>query len=257
MPKAPKEQNQNDPAQGAPFPDIDFDDTGLEQPGNGPTDNKTVTVDWAAKYAELEGRLNSLQEERNLLLAKPLVNVPPQPPQPMSFDGLPDAALDQVAHDRALVERLNEHNRAVAAFEAQVQGQGQSREQRYDAIWDDFSVEYEDYAEDQSKAEFAASKVLARAQKKGIDIDNYALNHTAKFMKDVAAEMDSIFGAPNGETAPNMDINPKQAPRARASRTDGMLGGGEGGNKPAKATAGNPNDMGQVIRKFQLDYGFH
>lgn len=233
------------------LPDLEFDESTLAE-GNGGAKagpNPELTA-LQTEIAALQADLKKQQEANMALMAMPVATVAPTAPKDVSYEGLPDATMDPDGFGKELARRIEAnqaekqtYNQAISQTEAQ-------RNNKLQALWEDFTIQHGDYAEDPDQVEFAVTKVLKRANQRGIDPDRYMFGHTDTFMGDVVKEIDALRGGA-GE-----DPEPKPSRKARTNRTDGMLGGIEGGGKPSKA-APALSDMYEDIRKFQRTSGFY
>jgi hypothetical protein len=124
---------------------------------------------------------------------------------------------------------------------------------RVDALWEEFAEEYEDYAEHQDRVEFAATKVVQRASKKGVNLDAYMFTTSDQFFQDVTREMDKTFPKPVKEEPKLEQKGPEDGEELR---TGGIFGGAESGGKPAAGAKDDGGDLLTDLQDLQKASGF-
>lgn len=198
---------------------------------------------------ELSKQLEQMRQANMTLMMKPEVKAPaftmPTPkPEP-----LPDLMEDPDGYAKALESQITARLEArMTATQAKATADTQAATQ-YNDLWDDFKASHKDYSDDFKKVQYAANQVAASLSKQGMDVEKYMFTYRTKFMDDVTHEMDSIFGSPEDKR------KRAEAEAQEASRTDGMFGGMDTGNKSEAALA--PDNAFSDIRKWQEETGFH
>lgn len=253
--------------------------SGREEDAPGPRDTLTAQVDVAdllRQVAEMKQQLEQSQRIDTTLMTTQ-VEVRPEPPKPVSYEGLPDPVVDPVAYARGIEQRIVQNINQQRDYEQGQQRSAVTREQKFQAIWDDFSDRYEDIALEPKKLEFAVKSVVDSAKARGIDLDRYMFGARERFMSDVAKEFEQTFGREEQEEdtpAPRKRGRPRNEDRTPPRRNlrvvndrdtddDGRTGGIFGGNESGGArtqTQSDPNsksaDMIRDLHDMQRKSGF-
>ncbi len=195
---------------------------------------------------ELSKQLESMRQTNLTLMMKP--DAPKLFTAPAAPEALPDLMEDPDAYAKALERQITARVEArMTATQAKADAE-RSATSQYNDLWDDFKGAHKEYAGDSRKVQFAANQVVANLAKQGMDVEKYMFTYRQKFMADVVLEMDSIFGKPGEKTpVPGEELDP--------SRTGGMFGGADSGNKVEAPMA--PDNAFADIRKWQEETGFH
>lgn len=236
-------------------------DAGRKAKGTGEGENPDMKA-MMAQITALGKQVESLQGAQMAMLSVPSVpQVAPQPKEAPKVDltGLPDQITDPQGYEKALNERISavisaklEH--LSAAQQAQASRQKQ-HDDRIAALWDDFGERYSDLAMHPDIIEVAATKVITKARKRGLDVDRYMFGPGSSFLDDVAREMKTRYGkllAPEGKGADEdaEDEGDDDGEQADA-RTDGMFGGAAPGAKPAEGKKQAPGDLLDDLKGLQ------
>lgn len=178
------------------FPDIPMQN---EDP-NKVKENKNEDAD---RLARIEAQLNSVLEDNKALrasnfqlMAQPTQQstVSVQKPQEMTYDNMPDPVEKPKEYAKELEKRLVAKMALDRDYESQQQQGTQQRQQRIAGLWTGFSTKYPELSKDQSRVEFAATKVAEEMKAKGIDLDKYMFTTQDTFFNDLKAKMEDIFG---------------------------------------------------------------
>ncbi len=195
---------------------------------------------------ELSKQLAAMRETNMTLMMqpdKPTMPVLPVVPKP---EVLPDLIEDPEGYAKALERQITsriEARMTAASAKAAIENQAATN---YNDLWDDFNGTHKEYSEDFKKVQYAANQVAATLTKQGLDVEKYMFTNRKRFMEDVTAEMDSIFGKPGAAMLPASDD---------AARTGGMFGGTDSVVKPDVEM--EPDNAFSDIRKWQEETGFH
>lgn len=183
------------------------------------------------------------QERLALMTQAPRVEDTPKAPGEMSIDGLPDP----VAYPDEYAKELNKRIQASVAerFEYQTKqnNQARSQENRVKGLWDDFSIAHPDIAQEKDRVEFAAQKVAARAQARGIDLDRYMFANSQTFFRDIAGEYNKLF--------PKVEA---QEVEEDANRSQSIFGGVDSMNR-VQPKAPEKGDMIADLHNIQRKMG--
>lgn len=206
--------------------------------------------------------LNARIEEQDRVNMALTTTVPTQVQQPapkseeLDMAGLPDPLDDAVAYAKEVQRRTVDHvNKQIKAQRDADEAASRERNNvnlKTDDLWNTFTDKYEDYAGDERKVKFAAQEAIDDAQRKGIDIQRYMYANSDRFMRDVAAKYDTIFGKP-GEDTDGSD----QSQDDDTSRTSGIFGGMESGNKGSFGSSPPVGDMIKDLHDVQKKSGFY
>jgi hypothetical protein len=175
------------------YPDIktseDYEDEQkAKQTTTGDDTSKTIAA-LQAQIARLEGSVSASQRPA------PVTQNYAAPQRPViDWDKAPDPIQEPGKYGRFLAEA----NQAIIDYEKQA-WQYQSSQQnlntaRTQNLWAKFEANYKEYTENTDRVEIAASRVLQRLQGAGMDTDAYMYGQSDQFMKDVVAEIDTLWG---------------------------------------------------------------
>lgn len=224
------------------------------EPKPGPTEEDR----WAqydTRMANLEARLAAEQQANNALMQSPVV-VAPLAQQQDAWGALPDPITDPDKYASELTRRIESKVQNVTSAFQQQQTERQNMDQKIKTLWDTFTEQNPDYAADVEGIEFATMKVTREAQARGVDLNRYMFQNPERFYADVRAKYDAVFGD-GEETDPLPEpVQPRRRGRKAAadtadnSRTGGIFGGSESGNRPGPQ-APKPGDMIADIHALQ------
>lgn len=224
-----------------------------------PTDDDGANPDMAAQLAELTSRVDGLMRSNEDLQRANMVLAQHQPAYVQYDEGpedepeaLPDPILDGEGYTRGILDRVD---RLVAQdIDAYRQEQTEEAEfnNAYNALWDDFvSVpEYQQWAGEPDKVEFATVKVMKRMQSRGVDIDRYTFGYRDQFFADVAEELQHQFGSPEDEEEEDDDDT---------DRTEGLFGAQPAPVARPRKDASDKNmpDMLSDLAEIQRKAGYY
>lgn len=200
------------------------------------------------QIADMNAEMTRLRQTSAALMTQPTVAMPPMLPQ-VSFDNLPDPVVDPTGYGRELAARTQQaiqNQHIMAAYQAEQQA---SANGKLDALWEDFQNQYADYAGDYRRVEYAATQVANRLSRKGLDVNRYVYASSDDFFREVAAEMDDIFGSGQVEETTETEDD---------TRTVGIFGGMESGGRPTSGTTQEgPTSMVGEIQNWQAKHGFY
>lgn len=235
------------------FPDLQTTDDVYDDDGQDKTKQKDteavdkVIADLQAKIAGLEG---TVAATRDRPVQDPAIQL--GPPAPPVFPDLPNPAEDPngyrdavLAQTQALIKYEKDlyqyQNRQTAASSA-----------KSNDLWADFSTKYEDYAENEERIEIATTRIIQKAQARGVDVDKFMYGNRDGFMKQVVDEYDRLFGKPvidDTDTDEDDDDN-------RAS----VMGAGAPSQRGGPANVQTPpnpyGELSQEILAWQQKTGF-
>jgi len=227
---------------------------GLEQPKV--DDEKTKQPDTAEllkRIDEMAKQIETVQRTNVALMSAPPVNtssIERKKPQLLDLKDLPDPTMDREAFNTSLQERLNQAVTNITQAQRESLDSASAQQKAADDLWNEFSDKYEDYAEDKTKVEFAASKAVQKAKARGVDVQKYMFTARDQFFSDVKAEYDAIFG----KQAEQEDADVEDEADDN-SRTVGIFGGVESGGKPS-TTQPQQGDMITDLHALQRKSGF-
>jgi hypothetical protein len=251
---AKKKQLSADDVLAQMYPDLMTSDDFVEEkkeekPATG-ADAAAITA-LQQQIANLNSQLANVSKVNSALSTQVTVDAPPARPV-LDMSKAPDPLDDpkgyaKFVHDNAM---------ATVNYEKEAylyqQRQQQTAAQRQASLWASFSTKYAPYAKNDKQVEIAATQVLNRLKSNGIDTDKYMTTQSEDFMKDVAAEIDGLFGKPKDVDADEDDDDD--------DRTD-VFGGGFAG---AKLSAGGKQAppqkygaLGTELKAWQEKTGFH
>lgn len=243
-------------------------------------DNKTREVsvnDLIQRLNEVSARLDASERERAISDTRLPAMQPTQvnigDPPTLNLEGLPDPVAQSKEYAATLAQRtikyqedMNAYNtRRTEATKPQSLGDP-------NALWDEFTEQFPEYAQNEKQAKFAVSEVVGRLAKKGVNVQQYMFQRSDQFFKDVTKEIDDVFGNPNGDDDVEVDDEPEEAPaqrkpqrrrQARArdmddgddGRTDGIEGGGTSG-MPVQRHQGKPSGIIEDLQAIQRKSGY-
>ena len=254
---APQEPTFDDPS----FPDISYDPgEGLDVGNEGNKQGKGNGQD--AQMAELMKQIGAMNERfeqqqqvMQQLMASPVPYSPnhQEPTLAPKTDELPDPALDPQAFGTTLQERILAGVKQLMEANQTKNIQQQAQQSRADTLWDEFSDQYPDYADNPERMEFVAQTIARRAKDRGIDIDRYMFVTRDRFMKDLTKEYDNVFGNPVED-----DDGSKEPDEGDAGRTGGIFGGLESGGRMASGSADEgKTDMIKQLQEMQRKRGIY
>lgn len=277
--RTPKKIEQDDGKLEAPFGQVFAEDP--------PDPAAEKKADEEARFTELQAEIARLHEQletresRDISLVSQQVQTDTFIPEKLM--AIPDVNEDLNGYISANVQNglIEERNRQ-GKVEFQKRN-SKSLDDKIGELWADFAEEYPDYSGKGSKRriEFAAENVVKRAVARGLDPNRYMFIARDRFMKDVAAEMDDIFGAPEmKDELDDEDFNERPAPRRRrearaaprrdtrrrpreeeddTGRTGGLFGGNDsGGPRPSQRdiSGDSAGSMLEDIHAMQRKNGF-
>lgn len=259
MPKKPKQVSADDILKQM-YPDLlTTDDYAQPKAGAQEAKAEPTVSDLQREIAQLQGRLEAVSS-RPVQQVRQAVqqDQPPVPPQ-INYDNAPNPIDDPAGYAKFVRETTQaqiDYEKAAYAYQNR---QAQVAATRNNSLWDDFSTKYKPYAGDPEKVEAATGVVLSRAQAKGVDINEYMYGNTDQFMKDVAAQMDKLYGKPSegDDDDDYVDVESDDEPD---NRTAGLLGGATAGGKAAASPKEAPQKYGilsQEVMAWQEKTGFH
>jgi len=165
-------------------------DLGNPDPAPEPT-----VADLMKRLAELGSTVDSLKDQNALLMqAAPRAPVEITAPKPVSYEGLPDPTVNPKEYAEQLAERVRTNIREEAEYNQRLNAQQQEGENRIKAVFEDIVIAHPELAGKDERLDFAATQVLQRALRRGIDRDRYVFGNRNKFIEDVAKEYKETFG---------------------------------------------------------------
>lgn len=214
------------------------------------------------RIEELENALRELREKHedersDFQLTQPAPQWQSQVTQDVEINPdtikLPDPALDPDGYASAVQKRVE-----LVAENARKRRERDERfakdiDDKTNELWADFGEEFPEYT-DREKIDYAATKVVQAAVKKGLDINRYMFGPgRSRFMKDVAKKFDSVFGEPEADDEDDFENTRRTfGSKARATsrnrtaarlrleddegRSAGVFGGNESGGRPNART---------------------
>lgn len=181
-------------------------------------------------------------------------------PQQQQEAELPDPIQDPVGYGNELQARIYRKLAADREHDDRNKQMKDSQSQALTNLWEDFAIAYPAYADDTERVEYVAAKVAQKAKARNIDLNRYMFGNQDRFMRDLTAEFDRLFGAP-GEVDEVEDEAParrqtRQREEPETHRTGGLFGGMESGSKPVGGKL-PPGDMIRDIHEIQRKSGFY
>lgn len=201
-----------------------------------------------AKEREFSERERRMQETIDkLLTSQQAQQRPSQPSEPesISFNDLPDPVDNPAEFKRTLGERMQR----MLASQQQAQSQQQTRQQRLDALWNQFQTRYPDLAKREALVNGVAALEANQLRSRGLDPQEALLVDPDGFMDRIARRMRQELG--EGESGSEPDG--KQEQQRPATRTAGVSGGSQprGGDKGAQKAPG----FIEQLKRAQQDSG--
>lgn len=258
MAKKPKQVSADDILKQM-YPDLmTSDDYSQQQQQTQQTKAEPSVGDLQREIAQLQGRLEAVSTRPVQQVRQTQQEQAPQAPI-IDYDKAPNPIDDPAGYAKFVRETTQaqiDYEKAAYAWQNR---QAQVAATRNNSLWDDFSTKYKPYAGDPEKVEAATGVVLSRAQAKGVDINEYMYGNTDQFMKDVAAQMDKLYGKPSegDDDDDYVDVESDDEPD---NRTAGLLGGSMAGGKTAATPKAAPQKYGilsQEVMAWQEKTGFH
>lgn len=224
---------------------------------------KGPTVEELQKQlADLTSRMEHADRANMALTtAQPVLKVEPKEPQ-FSLENMPDIVADDgKSYAAELAKRTAQYTKDLQDFhQAKQTASAPAPGQNPSELWNEFSQSYADYAADQEGIEFATQKVVAQAQRKGLDVNRYMFQNSDRFFRDVVKVYDERFGKPEAEE----EVEP--TPRRRAKRqeepedegrTGGIFGGIDHSSGKGTPSAPPPGDMVKDLQDIQRKMGYY
>ncbi len=253
-------QTQNDMSR--QIPDLPFeipaDQADIKKAGEGGEANTTV--------AELQAQLKAMREEfareqkiaheTNLALMQ---QAPAQTqqflPTEIEMKGLPDPVSDPEAYASEVAKRTRQAFVNEQKNQQIVAAQAGNDNARVNALWEDFSEAYPEYAKDPSRVSYIAQKLAEKAKARGRDVNKYMFAASATFFSDAVKLYDKEFGRPAGEEVDDDDEG--SVLDADELRTSGIPGGGPKSRAVPKDEEGEQGkSIMDGIRSWQQKSGF-
>lgn len=261
------------------FEDVDHENTGGVDPQKSETEERIEKM--AQQLADMQQQLMETQRANMALLSNPAAKndtFVPQYEDPEKIP-LPDAALDPQGFEAAITKRTEIRQRNHEAKLEAERRRGEHTRDRTESLEAEFADKYPDYVLDKEKLEFATVSVAKAAAKRGVDVERYMFLTPDRFMGDVVAKYDKLFGSPNDNEGDDDDYDEDYPARGRASsragnrskprrrnrqedddmvsRTAGVFGGAESGGRPTKGRDVDTGpDMIDDLHAIQRKTGF-
>lgn len=261
--RQPKTQDQQTGMENAIFDSLAAHAESLNTPEPAPAaepKDKNPEVEALLKQIEaLSGRVDAAEKANMALISStPQAPQAPKRPDAVSMANLPDPVTQGELYATELQKRIEKHTLDMIEYNNLVNTQAasasQSENKKWSTLWEDFNIEYSDYnqsPEDQDRIEFAASKVIQEAKKRGIDPDRYVFQHRDQFFADLAAEYDKIW--PVGDT---VTLDQGSQPRnPNAIRTAGVFAGADSGSRPSPGRQAPQSDLISELKAEQKRIG--
>lgn len=207
------------------------------------------------QIARLEGQISSAASRST----PPPASRQETPPQAPTIDY--SKAPDPIQEPAAYAKFVRDATQATIDYEKQAyqyqQRQASNKNNRTAELWNTFSESYKDYASNEERVEVAASRVLAKAAAKGIDTDKYMYESSDKFMKDVTAEIDRLFGKPQSGKSGDGDDDDDDDDDDRSTGLPGGATGGTDGPRGGsqKAPPSKYGELGSELKAWQQKVG--
>lgn len=243
-----------------------------------PADEKYDAL--SKQLADLQMRLSESEKANMALMTTPSqwrsqTNEAPVEIKPESV-ALPDPALDPDGFDRAQGERQRiryENQKRRDDFENR---QKNNVQEKIDDLWFEFGERYPAMASDKERIDFVSTQVAKQAHKRGMDVERYMFLTRDKFIEDVAAKYEEVFGAPEEDDNESNEV-PSRSRRAEArprnrsrsnnrnrqedeyvGRTAGVFGGAESGGRPTRGREEEDTGPSMIddIQALQRKTGF-
>lgn len=209
MPKAPSTKRRNGADEGIEFQGGPFDESSPfeeHERDDAPAEAEETEAkgaDDAPDTDALMARIARLEEDNSrhrrttlaLMSQPPQVVLPQQQPQDpaLDFSGLPDPYGDPDGYKRGVEERTRNFVQQSVQHATRPR---QPAQQGVDpaALWEDFTEEFPEYADQQDRIEFVATKVVQKLQRKGVDAQRYVRAASDEFFQEVDKEYKKVFG---------------------------------------------------------------
>lgn len=238
------------------------------------TKDEPNVSDLMQRLSEMSTRLD--QAERNNAVADSVRQAPVAAPSAslevptLNLEGLPDPIDDSKGYAKAIAERTLAYQGAMQSYQnAKTE---QSKPQTLgdpDALWDDFTEQFPNYAENESRIRFATAEVAGRLAKRGVNVQEYMFKHADRFYKDITKEYDKTFGDPTDVEQEDHDQQTKIEPRQRKvttkvkeedndgddGRSQGIIGGSEM-QGPRQGSQKAPGGMIEDLQAIQRKTGY-
>lgn len=235
------------------------------------SDASDVTVETLRRQiADLNETVRRQNDAQMALLAAPAVvrddtrdtNAPL-----IDLKGLPDPLTDADGYNAALSERISGAIANGIALNANAGAAHANAASRADQLFEDFTEKFDAYSEFPDRVQFAAEKVAARAQARGLDVQKYMFATPDRFFADVVREYDGTFGKPEDEgdtgvdeTDEGADVVGQRQPLEADESDDGRSASIFGGQNPTggkKTATQQPSDMIKDMQDLQRASGFY
>ena len=216
--------------------------------------------DLLKQVSSLNERLDRAERTNLALMASPIQQVEqrqasatPKNIADIDMKGLPDPSEDPEGYAREVSARISKNVSEYTAASTTARANEDNTAARAKALWDRFASKYEDDAKDQTRVEFAASKVAADAKAKGLDLNRYMFGPGSDmFIDDVKKKMDEVFGARKGD-----EDEEDGEDEADTGRTASIFGGMESSGRIDKKQKDEQGDMIKDLHDIQRKTGFY
>lgn len=212
-------------------------------------ENTPSIADLQAQVAALNAQLSSRNTDYVAATSQAVKPLPPKRMTKVDTTNLPDPSVEPEKYAEEVTKRTEEYLASQKAYADWEQAEQNTSNNRANALWAQFQEKYPQYADKFDQVEFVATKVAREAASRGLDLDKYMYGHADKFMADVDERLKKTFATEDADDDSSDDDDAD-------TRTVGMFGGSEGGQKPTKG-AGPDLDPFKAVREFQLRTGFH
>lgn len=201
-----------------------------------------------AKEREFSERERRMQETIDKLLTSQQAQQRPAQssgPEQISFNDLPDPVDKPDEFKRTLGERMQR----MLASQQQAQTQQQTRQQRLDAVWNQFQSKYPELSKREALVNGVAALEANQLRSRGLDPQEALLADPDGFMDRIARKMRQELG----ESEEGSDMSGQQEQQRQANRTAGVSGGSQprGGGKGAQKSPG----FIEQLKRAQQDSG--
>lgn len=227
-----------------------------DEPKADPNANAQV-AELQAKLAALESQLSNVSRANSALSSQVTIPQPPVPPQ-FDMSKAPDPVENPQGYAKFVMDAANakiEYEKNAILYQQEM---SRTQAERSNALWNDFSTKYKDYAADDEKVAIATQQVVAKARAKGIDPEKYMYGQSEIFMKDIVSEMDRLFGKAGAAASAGSDDDDDDEDDVR---TDVFGGANAGVGGAAAAKAQQPPErygsLSKDLMAWQEKTGFH
>ncbi len=223
------------------------------------SDEQTALLE---RIAALEAQTKQLSATNAALMTTPAPSNPtPAAPkkQEVDMDGLPDPITEPDKYAKELNKRImasvQSNLSAQREAERAAADAAQEERDRADGLWSEFQELYPDLAENQDFVDFAASKVVKKAQSRGRDVTRYIYTTREVFFNDVADEIKKSFG---DVLKPSDENEVDDTDDDDTSRSEGIFSGHPlaASTKQSKKDKEDAGDMLKDLRDLQKESGF-